>query len=161
MLRQVSTKGRRRYSCKCECGDITEVSANNLKGGKVISCGCALKGCNRRRPYEWLYSGMVASSKERGLTLDITYDDFAEFTKIEVCHYCTGRVWWNPHSTDHMRGEHTRSYNLDRKDSSLGYLKNNIVVCCTRCNRAKNNLFTYEEWVEIGKVIAEFGKKNG
>lgn len=28
------------YKCKCECGNITYVTGNNLKIGNVISCGC-------------------------------------------------------------------------------------------------------------------------
>jgi hypothetical protein len=46
-----------------------------------------------------------------------------------------------------------RGYNLDRKDSSVGYVISNLVVCCKRCNLSKADRFTYEEWVEIGKVI--------
>ena len=156
----MSLVGPRRYSCKCECGNFTEVSANNLIGGKVVSCGCALQGCNRLRPYEWLYQGLVRGAEDRELDLDISYENFVAFTTIKACHYCGGEVWWNPYSGNHMRGMHTRSYNLDRMDSRRGYLNDNVVVCCTRCNRAKNNLFTYDEWVRIGKIIATFGKEN-
>lgn len=28
------------YKCKCECGNITYVTGNNLKLGNIISCGC-------------------------------------------------------------------------------------------------------------------------
>jgi hypothetical protein len=160
VLKQVSLAGRRRYSCRCNCGKLTEVSANNLVRGLVISCGCALRGCNKLRPYEWLYNTLVREANERMLEIDIAYTDFVEFTRSTHCHYCDGEVWWKTYSEERMRGKHTRSYNLDRKDNLLGYLKSNVVVCCTRCNRAKNNLFTYDEWVRIGKIIATFGKEN-
>jgi 5-methylcytosine-specific restriction endonuclease McrA len=29
-----------RYKCRCDCGNITYVSANNLKSGSIKSCGC-------------------------------------------------------------------------------------------------------------------------
>ena len=56
------------------------------------------------------------------------------------------------HTTSCVR---STAYNLDRKDSIKGYTKENCVVCCKRCNRAKSNLFSYEEWLEIGKFIQE------
>lgn len=31
------------WKCKCDCGTITSVASNNLKAGKVISCGCTKK----------------------------------------------------------------------------------------------------------------------
>lgn len=34
-------RGRRRYLCKCECGNKTEVDAYNMKSGKTNSCGCS------------------------------------------------------------------------------------------------------------------------
>jgi 5-methylcytosine-specific restriction endonuclease McrA len=45
---------------------------------------------------------------------------------------------------------------LDRKDSSKPYEMENIVVCCVRCNKAKNTHFTYEEWKELGTVIRKW-----
>lgn len=50
------------------------------------------------------------------------------------------------------------AYYLDRKDSFEGYSVENCVVCCSRCNQAKSNFFTYEQWVEIGKVIKSFAQ---
>jgi hypothetical protein len=43
--------------------------------------------------------------------------------------------------------------NLDRKDSAKPYEMGNIVVCCRRCNYAKNTFFTYDEWKQIGTLI--------
>jgi hypothetical protein len=36
-------------------------------------------------------------------------------------------------------------YQLDRKDNDLGYTPENVVACCTRCNYAKRDHFTYDE----------------
>ena len=32
--------GRSKWLCKCSCGNMTEVQSNDLRGGKVLSCGC-------------------------------------------------------------------------------------------------------------------------
>lgn len=37
----------------------------------------------------------------------------------------------------------TRTYG---KDNSLGYSVSNCVVCCHRCNDAKSNGYSYEQW---------------
>jgi hypothetical protein len=142
----------RRWKCECECGQITEVSGHNLKAGSVVSCGCSLKGCNKKRPYEWLYNTLVSVGKEVG----ITYEDFLEFTKVSQCHYCDFPVQWRAHGRADGKG--SRAYNLDRKDNLLGYVKDNLVVCCVRCNRAKMDHFTYDEFIKIGKVIKTFAK---
>jgi hypothetical protein len=79
--------------------------------------------------------------------LDITYEDFMVFTKVNKCHYCHGAVNWYPHTK--LNGKEvpgSRSYKLDRKDNKLGYSTENCVVCCKRCNEGKSGDFTYEEW---------------
>lgn len=40
---------------------------------------------------------------------------------------------------------------LDRKDNEKGYVKDNIVLCCSRCNLIKSNFFNEEEMLLIGK----------
>jgi hypothetical protein len=147
----VNEVGRRRWACRCECGKRTEVTSNNLKGGKVVSCGCALKGCNRKAPFLWLYNRLL--SDPRKFEKSITFEQFLEFTREPNCFYCDDTVVWSPFSRNKQKGG---AYNLDRKDSSTGYTKDNLVVCCTRCNRAKGDWFTFDEFVRLGKVIQTF-----
>lgn len=42
---------------------------------------------------------------------------------------------------------------IDRKDNSRGYDIDNVCISCFMCNQIKNNIFTYEEMLEIGKII--------
>ncbi len=154
--KQVSIKGGRRYKCRCSCGKTTEVSAHNLITGGVISCGCALHGCNRRKPYEWLHNRLISVAKLRGLSCTITYAEFVKFCAIKTCHYCDAKIPWS----EYNRGVgYSGAYSLDRKDSETGYTFENCVVCCTRCNRSKSNSFSYEEWVKIGRLIKSFTKQ--
>lgn len=39
---------------------------------------------------------------------------------------------------------------IDRMDSFSGYILENMCFCCRRCNTVKNNVFSYEEFKEIG-----------
>lgn len=34
------TKGEVYYTCKCNCGNITEVRGSSLRNGRTQSCGC-------------------------------------------------------------------------------------------------------------------------
>lgn len=143
-----NTVGRRRWKCKCECGKTTTVSSNNLKSKNVISCGCALQGCNRGLPFKWLYNRILKD--RRKLNVSLSYKEFLEFTKIQECHYCGKSIIWSPYSNNK---KYAGGSNLDRKNSALGYSKNNCVVCCPRCNWSKSNRFTYKEWVILGNII--------
>lgn len=137
-----------RWLCRCECG-IEQVNIlSNMVSGKSKNLGC--KVCcrlpRRARPFETIYKMVLNAAKVRTY-IKLSYDEFLEFTKIPICHYCNEEVQWKPY------GGQSSGYKLDRKDNSLGYSKENCVVCCARCNRAKSNHFTYEEWVKIGKLI--------
>lgn len=81
----------------------------------------------------------------------LSYEEFLTFTRIPECHYCGAVIPWHPK----MAGKNN-AYYLDRKDNDKGYTTDNCVVCCSRCNWAKANRFTYEEWVYIGKAIRGF-----
>ena len=134
-------KSHHMYNCLCECGEYVVVRGGHLLDG-TKSCGCR-QGTNLR-PYESLYNRILSFTKHPN---NITYEEFLEFTKEKECHYCGSEVIFRPFI---HQGE---GYNLDRKDSSLGYSKENCVVCCKRCNIGKNALFSYDEWVQIGKLI--------
>ncbi len=48
---------------------------------------------------------------------------------------------------------------LDRKDSTKGYVLNNVVPCCTRCNNVKNVFFSFEEMTILSKAIRLIDKR--
>lgn len=105
----------------------------------------------------YLFNRLNIIAKSRGLSVGFTYEDFLTFTKISKCHYCETKITWYPHSV--KRENTTYSYNLDRTDNSEGYTKDNCVVCCKECNNAKNNFFTYDEMIIIGRAIKEVRQK--
>lgn len=40
------------WLCKCDCGNKKEVVSGNLKNGRVVSCGCYLQECRKKRALE-------------------------------------------------------------------------------------------------------------
>lgn len=88
------------------------------------------------------WSSLKATAKSKGLLLSITKFDFVELTK-KRCFYCGGR------SSD-------RGYvGLDRVNSLLGYVLENVVPCCRRCNTMKNDM-SISEWFDRMERIMKF-----
>ncbi len=159
LIRISGTGEPARFLCECSCGNQIEVFGGNLggKGSRTESCGCLHKErvaeAKQFRPYEASYNGFRYRAGRRGLVNDISYEDFLEFTKQIACHYCDEPVIWT------MFNGNNKAYNLDRKDNSQGYLKANVVVSCSRCNRSKANRYTYEEWLCMTKALKTLKQK--
>jgi hypothetical protein len=114
--------------------------------------------CHRKkRPYGILFNRVTSNAELKGIKSTLTYAQFLEFTKINKCVYCKSNVEWMAHVPAHYRG--ATGYNLDRKDSSGPYSKENCVVCCKTCNWSKNELFSHQEFLDIGKAIGKVLRK--
>ena len=147
-----SHDGKTKWECVCDCGVVKSFLGKNMRNGSTSSCGCynseRLRLQFRKKPYESLYNTLLRASKNRH-TVELTYEEFLEFTKIEKCHYCGSEVQWSEYNKSFGS-----RYNLDRKDNNVGYVKENLVVCCLRCNYGKGRMFTYNQWLAIGEYIS-------
>ena len=141
-----STKAGNMWQCVCACGDSFTKSTHSLTSGKAKGCHSCNNGW-KLRPYESLYNQLLIVCKKRGYTCTITYTHFLMFVLIDECHYCGEHILWKPY------GNLANGYKLDRKNNKLGYTLANCVVCCTRCNKGKNQHFSYEEWLAVGALI--------
>lgn len=70
------------------------------------------------------------------------------------CHYCQlpgdTRRCYGRWFRKRRRG---KNLEVDRIDNSKPYSPDNCVLACYPCNNAKSDVFSYEEFMEIGKVI--------
>lgn len=90
------------------------------------------------------------SVKRRNIELIITKKEFKDWYNAceKKCEYC--RI----SEKDVFKiSKKTKRLTIDRKNSNIGYLKNNLVLACDRCNRIKGSFFTYEEMLKIGEII--------
>lgn len=146
---------RRFYYFRCDKCSLETVKcpASSLKTRKSRLCRRCSNGfklekarivgdCNRRKPYESLFERCLYSANRKGIGFNLSYEEFLNFVKIRHCHYCGEKVEWSKFNLK----KNGYRFNLDRKDSFKGYEEGNLVVCCWRCNEAKGNRFSYEEW---------------
>lgn len=94
------------------------------------------------------YGGVKRSAKVRGIEFKLTKDEFYSINK-NPCHYC---------------GNYSKKFDvtslgngLDRKDSSKGYVKGNIVSSCAVCNRVKHSM-SYEDFLGYATRLYETTK---
>jgi hypothetical protein len=137
----LTSKNRSRFKCKCnKCNNIVYVLGNSLQTGGATKC---IKCANRK--YVGEVSGQYFSSLKRGarnrksrinIPFEITQSDIWEkfLEQDRKCALSGIELVW----TDGARGEKGTA-SVDRKDSNIGYTKNNIQIIHKDINRMKNN----------------------
>jgi hypothetical protein len=145
---------RRWWLCLCDCGNMVKVPTGRLTSKNSKSCGCLKKESylHRQLPFgessfNMLYSDYKRGSKRRGVVFALSKEEFREITQ-QPCHYCG-----EPPS--HAYGTRFKAKNgsyiangIDKKIPSLGYIKDNCVPCCIRCNFFKRDK-PYGEFLEL------------
>ena len=149
------------WLARCICGHEKLVEGYTLVTGK--STKCLVCGNRERAKKIRKFGDIVAarqawskhrqSARERNLTTTVSFDEFYEISKMP-CWYCGDTPisgYWENSSYKREWHEPFISNGIDRVDNSKGYIKGNIMPCCIRCNRAKNDM-TIEEWkIKINK----------
>jgi hypothetical protein len=138
--------------CKCNhCGREKIIRSDGLRSG-IQTCGCITgeKTSERSRiKYgEASFNGLYRSYKDkaigRKLVFILSKEEFRKITQ-QNCYYCGIEP---KQITKNKNNFGQYIYNgIDRIDSSKGYILENVVPCCGRCNEAKlalsqNNFFT-------------------
>jgi hypothetical protein len=109
---------------------------NKLVDGKLYP--------NAFQDYNSKYSSYKYSSNKKGFIFDISEELF-DNTTSKPCYMC-GKL----STKEHQNG-------LDRIDSSVGYVENNIYSCCGNCNYMKNN-YSYKMFMD--KCVMIYNKIN-
>lgn len=148
---RVGSKRELYWACICDCGNLAVCRGADLRKNTTKSCGCYRREqagqvgkARKKRPYEALYNRLEKLNRGRW-PIKLTYEEFVEFTKIKSCEYCGNAVYWTESNTA-MNGS---KYNLDRKDNDKGYTKDNLIVCCTKCNYGKSDRYTKNQWQQL------------
>lgn len=139
------------------------------KSAYWFSKGNICKACDLKRLRAWkeqlrtekplapYYSTMKSrANKTVGRKLDHdTYQDFERWYNNEIdnpiCWYCQRSLdLENKHSLEGLT--------IDRLNQTLGYIRDNMTLCCRRCNMVKGNWFTPDEMLEIAEKYLKGGQ---
>lgn len=138
-----------------DCGKEMPKRKGNLSShtGKCVAC---VK--RNGRPYQAVYNGMKSSVERTNSRwkyrseieepFDLTFDEFLELIEVGLCAYCGKTLQWNEWGPG--------PYQLDRKNSSKGYTRDNLITCCIECNRMKMAHYSFDEFVAIRKLLDIF-----
>lgn len=88
------------------------------------------------------YLSCKSQAKERNIFFNITREQYFQLIK-NPCDYCSGLL-------------PSKGSGLDRMDSNIGYVVDNVVPCCTACNSIKGQYLTYTEMKIAMKAILEY-----
>lgn len=142
------------YKCNLCPNEIKIVGTKRLKTatGLCVKCNNArlhpsALEARRLKPFEAMFNRLNESAAKRGVSIALTYTDFLKFTEIKNCHYCLNDVIWKETGSS--------TYNLDRKDNNIGYVEDNLVVCCAKCNKGKRELYSYYEWYGMTEFLRQ------
>lgn len=134
------------YLCRCDCGKEKIVRTSSLNNGST-SCGCyrdemyAARGQDKRKSR---LNAIGRYYRRNAITRNIEWtlsNPVLESIISQSCFYCGkfGSLGFD------FTG-------LDRIDNTKGYLQENVVPCCKRCNQGKNDM-PVEEFYEWAKSI--------
>lgn len=144
-----------KWLCRCECGTEKYIRGSNLRAGNSTSCGCNERAPGLSRAYvgyptwvSFVWQECKANARERSYKLTLTIDQVMELCS-KTCYYCGSPPRLRP--TKIVYGGVTAN-GIDRKDSSIGYVPENCVPCCSTCNVMKMALH-HDEFLEHIKKI--------
>jgi len=148
-----------RYKCKCDCGNEVMARKSNLKGSKVISCGCVQRGTDgilhkRHNMYGTpIYQTWFAMKSRCSNTRDAFVCSVYKDRNITVCEK------WLSFSGffEEMGDSHIEGYSIDRIDNDKGYFKDN-------CRWADKTTQAYNQRKQVtntsGKTGVHWDKKS-
>ncbi len=163
------------YKCEClECSSTHIVDGRNIRSGLSKRCtSCGLKATNKSQAgtkkskktsveiaEQYLMHQKMKSARSRGHAWALTLENFKDLI-YKDCDYCGEAPCTTVNPTKGMALQQSRAtecfitYNgIDRVDSNLGYVENNVVTCCQQCNRAKLD-YTKEKFIAWARKLVK------
>lgn len=140
------------FDCiKCKNKEI-RLQSHGLKTHSGKCKSCAQQG----EDYFHIFNELK-NHKNKKVFFNLTFEEFLEIIKVSKCHYCQKELFYNKHAKDWGKNL-TRAHQLDRKDNTKGYIKENLVCCCWTCNRLKSDIFTYNEFMMLSENLIKIQK---
>jgi hypothetical protein len=147
-------KGYKLYIFDCiKCNSVElKVQQQSIKrhSGKCRSCS------QQGEDYFHIYNELK-NHRNRKVEFSLSFEDFLTVISKGKCEYCDKVLIYNKHAKNWGKSL-TRAHQLDRKDNSKGYTKENVACCCWNCNRLKSDIYSYEEFMLLSPILKEIHK---
>ena len=170
VISRAPTKRKRAYwNCICDCGKTCVAMGKYLRQRKKQSCNCLHKenqlsniekmrlSDHRELPpgeaaFNLLYISYHSSASKKSLAFELTKDDFRNIIKLD-CFYCGSAPL--RYYRDKLPNGGYLCNGVDRRNNSVGYIIENCVPCCHKCNWMKNK-YTEQEFISHCESIVSF-----
>jgi cytidyltransferase-like protein len=157
---EIRNRRRTFWQCLCDCGNQKWISRNSLQDG-TQSCGCLSKELKSLEPGQAacnkLFKRYKSDAARRNYEFKLTFEEFVTCCK-QNCYYCDNM----PMKCNKVSDNGDFVYNgIDRIDPNQGYLIDNCVSCCARCNLAKGTMSKSEFLLLAKRVYRHRGVHNG
>src|ERR1700722_13014613 len=149
--------GMSRWECVCECGSLHVTATKHLISGKTSSCGC-----DRKRGKEHPQWGGIGEMSGDVWSTIVS----GSFKRLKIQFTITKEYAWNLYVEQKGRcalsgvelfigsGGSKRTASLDRIDSSIGYVPENVQWVHKDVNIMKN-IYNQEYFIDTCKKISE------
>lgn len=155
---QPSGQKRAIWDVICDCGVQKKMSTGTLTNG-TTSCGCSFierrkQGFNKKEKgeanFNYKYVHYRNRAKTKGIKFELSKEDFRNII-LQKCFYCGSEK--DMHHTKRSVNGLFFSNGIDRIDSNRGYVLDNCVGCCKKCNIMKNKWSKEEFLNHISKIF--------
>ena len=145
-LGKTQGSSKNKWRCKCECGNVTDVTTSNLSTGHTTSCGCtAIQKAKERRIYPKEYTKEYQtwrSMKQRALNPKGKNQQW--YSDIPIC-----QEWVDSFDAflNDMGTKPTPQHTIERVDNSKGYEPSNCIWALPKVqanNRKTNRIITFD-----------------
>jgi len=145
-----------KWECICDCGFKKFIRTADLLGGytsKCIKCSCKINTQGNILPEKgaaWnkIFGIIKRSAKIRNLEFSLTKEHIKELV-LQNCFYCDCEP---SNLVKSSKGDEIAYNGIDRVDNKIGYLKENCVTCCRKCNFLKTDYNLKEMLNQIEKI---------
>lgn len=141
---------------KCsKCGEVQVLSQFRKDARNRSGYGATCKACASEYMKTYysttsagIYNRLRDSASSQYKPFHISSDEFADWwaRQKQECHYCEQALTLSKSRTHKLTDK-----TFDRKNSTKGYILDNIVLSCRRCNLMKGNWLTYQQTLEIAQ----------
>lgn len=147
------------YRGHCECNKEVFVKEEDLSNPLRTKCkGCTVKklqseceldidSADLEKLNNLYQERIVIRSRQLGLPCEISLFEYIKMIS-KNCEYC-GQI---PNQTTMINNKVFRHNGVDRINSNYGYVKNNVVPCCSVCNMMKGSLSGEEFLIQVDRI---------